>query len=209
MSFFEFQNTFVKHPVISILEIKKYFSNFDNNALTRWQKKGYIRKIRNGFYRLSKPKITTVEELFFTANRIYWPSYISLHSALRWYDFIPEEVFSITSVTTKKTQQFETVDGTFKYQNFKKNLFFGYKLEKNNKGYYFKMATPEKALLDFLYLNPHLKTEDDIFELRLNAFEIQEKVNLKVLDAYLSLFDSKALNKRVSNFKKILYNENY
>lgn len=66
-----------------------------HNALTRWQKKGYLKKIRSGFYRLTNRPIKGEADLFFIANRIYTPSYISLQPALRWYNFIPEGVFTI------------------------------------------------------------------------------------------------------------------
>lgn len=203
MTFVEFQNTFAFLPVISIVEIEKHFPGFDPNALTRWQKKGYVEKLRNGFYRLTQFPISGEADLYFIANRIYPPSYVSLHSALRWYDFIPEGVFTITSISTKKTQIFKTPEGVFSYKNIRKNLFFGYHLERVGR-YRFKIACPEKTLLDLLYLSPHLKSEDDFFELRLNTVEMMEKINWKAFNHYLSLFRSKALNKRVSILKKYL-----
>ena len=203
MTFLVFQDAFSDFLVIPAIEIEKRFPQFDKNALTRWQKKGYLKKIRNGFYRLAKTKPTSDQDLFFMANHIYSPSYVSLHSALRWYDFIPEGVFTITSVSTKKTQGIQTSDATFSYQSIRRELFFGYQLKKV-RNYRFKIAKPEKAILDFLYLNPHLCSLDDLFELRLNITEIQAQLDMEKLDAYLSLYASKALKKRIIVFKKYL-----
>ena len=171
--------------------------------MTRWQKKGYLEKIRSGFYRLTNRPIQGEEDLFLIANRIYAPSYISLQSALRWYDFIPEGVFTTTSVTTRKTEEFQTPVGNFSYRSLRRDLFFGYRLEKRG-NFRFKIADPAKALLDFLYLHTHLDSEDHYFELRLNFWELEEKLNLKNFEAYLQLFSSKALTARTEKFIKFL-----
>ena len=205
MIFLEFQNTFSSLPVISVIEIEKAFPGFDRNALTRWQKKGYLEKIRSGFYRLTNQELKGDADLFFIANRIYAPSYISLHSALRWYDFIPEGVFTITSVTTRKTDDFSTPVGHFSYRSIRRDLFFGYRMEAYG-AFRFKIADPAKALLDLLYLNPHFDSEDDFFELRLNFWELEEKLDLQDFQAYLQLFSSKALESRAEKLIQFLKN---
>ncbi|GAH77038.1 unnamed protein product, partial [marine sediment metagenome] len=63
------------------------------------------------------------------ANLIYQPSYISLHTALSFYNLIPEAVYTTTSITTKKTNLFNTHIGNFSYNTVKKAVFgFGHKL---------------------------------------------------------------------------------
>lgn len=203
MFFFEFQKAFSHLPVITVNEIAKYFPNYDPNALTRWQQKGYIEKIRNGYYHLKNNQIKSDENLFFIANCIYQPSYVSLESALSHYNFIPEGVFTTTSISTKKTQNFQTPEGNFSYKHVKKNLFFGYQLVEIGK-FRYKIATPTKALLDFLYLHPHIESEEDFFELRLNEYEVKERMNEKKWNSYLSLFDSKSLNRRAYKLLKFI-----
>ena len=203
MSFLEFQQTFSFLPIISVAEIRQWFPNYDVNALTRWQQKGYLEKVRNGYYRLTHQPIQGEQDLYFIANRIYQPSYISLYSALRWYDWIPEGVFITTSVSTRKTKQFKTKHSLFTYQRIQPRLFFGYRLLSIG-AFRFKIATPEKALLDFLYFHPNLKEEPDFSELRLNIFEIKEQIDPYLLAAYLSLFASKVLEKRVAALSNYL-----
>lgn len=203
MTFREFQEAFSAFPVIPTFEVEKVFPGFDRNALTRWQQKGYIEKIRQGYYRITEHPISGDADLFLIANKIYHPSYISLQSALRWYGFIPEGVFTTTSISTKKTNFFQTPIGAFQYSNVKKNLFFGYRLEKAG-NYYFKIAEAEKAILDLLYLRPNLSTEDGLFELRLNLFEVNERLDIKKMEQYLSFYASNVLKKRVQTFKEYL-----
>jgi predicted transcriptional regulator of viral defense system len=203
MNFIDFQQTFAQRPLISVNEIKKTFPGFDQNALTRWQKKGYLQKIRRGYYRLTSQEVRGDADLFFIANRIYSPSYVSLHSALRWYDFIPEGVFTTTSVSTLKTQEFNSPFGQFSYRHLKPSLFWGYRLEKYG-AYRIKIADPAKALLDFLYLHPHLNSIDHFFELRLNRFELQEKLDLAAFGEYLNRFNVHSLRSRAQLFIKFL-----
>jgi predicted transcriptional regulator of viral defense system len=205
MTFLEFQHTFAQQPVISVVEIEKAFPAFDRNALTRWQKKGYLQKIRRGYYRLTSQQIIGDDDLFFIANRIYPPSYISLQSALRRYDLIPEGVFTTTSISTRKTLRFSSQIGHFSYRRIKPDLFWGYHLEKYG-AYSIKIADLPKALLDFLYLHPHLDSADHFFELRFNMFEVQKKLDLNEFDRYLDRFASPSLRSRAQSFIKYLEN---
>ena len=205
MTFREFEEKFAALPVISVIEVKKAFPGFDRNVLTRWQGKGYLEKIRQGYYRLVSRPMTGDGDRFLVANRIYHPSYVSLQSAMRWYDFIPEGVFTVTSITTLKTASFETPVGAFQYRNLKRELFFGYRLEKSDE-FYFKIADPEKTMLDFLHLHPEAGNEDALHELRLNVFELKEKINWEKMKQYLTLFTSKTLESRMELLKKYLMN---
>ncbi len=202
MNFLTFQNTFSHLRIIPKIEIKKRFPDFDWNALTRWQKKGYIVKIRNGYYRFAQQKIRGDVDLFFIANQIYQPSYISLESALSYYNLIPEGVFMITSVSTKKTQHFFTPNVEFSYRSVRKEAYIGYQIFPSCQ---FKIAYPSKAILDMLYLKPNLfDNEDDFFEWRLNIFELQEQISWEKFETFLKLYRSKALIARAKRFRKFI-----
>ena len=141
------------------------------------------------------------------ANRIYRPSYISLQYALSFYGMIPESVVQFTSVTTLKTANFENLWGQFSYQNVKESLMFGYEPHVVShplaNGQAFMMATPEKALLDFLYLNPYYNTHDELEELRLDEDFMTESLNRERLLDFLQKFKSKILDKRINNLLEI------
>ncbi len=202
MQYLEFQKYFSSYSVFSINEIEKIFPDFNKINLLTWQKKGYITKLRNGFYKLNNTQNTELD-LFIIANKIYSPSYVSLESALSFYEIIPEALFSVTSVTTLKTNTFKNKEGNFIYKNLKPNLLFGYQLLQTGDNTY-KIAELEKTILDYLYLKKTIKTMEDIKSLRFNRFILKEKLNLKKLYDYAYVFDSKSLLKKVMAFNKLL-----
>ncbi|HOP05635.1 MAG TPA: hypothetical protein PLE67_14300 [Tenuifilaceae bacterium] len=202
MTFVEFQNTFKGFPVISLSDIEKIYPNFDNRRLVEWQHKGYLTKIKNGYYILTNHE-KSENFMFLVANKIYKPAYVSLESALGYYGLIPEGVFAATSITTNNTATYNSKLGRFIYRHLKPQLFFGYKLIHHH-GYSISIADPEKALLDFLYLNK-LNDNDSIRELRINYLQMKQVIDYSKLEKYLTLFKSKVLTTRVALFKMIFY----
>lgn len=57
--------------------------------------------------------LASVQELI--ANRIYQLSYLSLETALSFYSVIPEGVYALTSVSSRKTQTMHTPVASFIY----------------------------------------------------------------------------------------------
>ncbi len=204
MNYLNFKNQLQDYLIFSLNDIKKIEPSFQRRRLNEWQDKGYIQKIIRKYYIFSD--IATNEQIIFLiANKIYPPTYISLEMALSFYGFIPESVYGITSVTSKHTHKFHTLKGDFIYRHLKPELFFGYQLM-DYQNHSFKIAEPEKAVLDFFYLNPNLKTKNDFYELRFNKEEFLQKVNLNKLREYLKSFSSKSLEKRITLFLKFLKN---
>lgn len=200
MKYIEFRNQFKNCPIIRLSDVKNFYPNFDDRRLYEWQQKSYLKKIANNFYIFPEKELNE-SELNFIANLLYEPSYLSLEYALNYYSLIPEAVFWRTNITSRITKKLLTPIGNFSYRKVKNNLLFGYKLVEN-KEITFKIAEPEKAILDFLYLRKDLATKDDFKELRVNKDIFNEVVNIQKLNKYLKIFDSKKLTKRV----KILLN---
>lgn len=198
MQFVEFQNQLSIYPIFSLVDILKINSDFNRIQLDRWEKKGYLEKIKRGFYRFVATDFSQ-NFLFYVANKIYAPSYVSLETALKYYGLIPEEIFQITSIGTKKTTHFETPIGNFNYKQIKPSLFWGYRLINFGKQKLL-LADPEKAILDYLYLNPNLKTVEDFAEMRINPDEFKLQINFEKLGRYLEAFTNKQLSKRVKIF---------
>ena len=113
------------------------------------QAKKLIIKLKRGFYVLNENDRKVTPSRFYIANRLYGPSYISMESALSFYGFIPEQVSALTSVTTKKTLRIRNDSGDFLYQHIKPETFRGFKAAKDNTGFDFFIAVPEKAIVDF------------------------------------------------------------
>jgi len=120
--------------------------------------------------------------------------------ALARYEFIPESVYAITSVSTRKTKTIKTPIGTFIYKHIKPPLMFGYRLESNGSIPY-TFASPEKALLDFFYFNSAFNETSYFQEMRFNCHEILKEVNWDTCQKYLVIFQSKKLTERFNLFK--------
>jgi predicted transcriptional regulator of viral defense system len=202
MKYIDFQKIFKNYPIINARDIKNIEPEFDNRRLYEWQKNNYIKKIINNFYVFIDKDFSDSENNFI-ANRLIEPSYLSMEYALSYYSLIPETVFWHTSVTSKKTKKFTTSIGNFSYQKIKNNLFFGYKVIEFDK-IAFKIAEPEKAILDFLYLRKDIATKDDFYELRINEERYKKIINQKKLNNYLKVFNSKKLSKRMKSLNDFL-----
>ena len=180
--------------VFTVADIKKFDPQFYYSRLTEWQEKGYIKKVRKGFYVFADAELDE-SALFAISNQIYRPSYISLESALSYYNFIPEGVFTITAVTTRQTYEISTDLGRFDYRKIRQDLFFGYNVvgEGDRK---FTIASPEKTLLDMLYLNSNLSSQGVIESLRLNKPAVRELVDRRKFEDFERVYQSQSLRKR-------------
>ena len=204
MTYNELKEQLTSFIIFTLNDIRKVESSFYRARLNEWQSKGYIKKIRRGYYIFSDSKLDE-QALFLIANKLYAPSYVSFEMAFSRYGLIPESVYGITSATTKKTASFKTPLGEFIYHKIKPSLMFGYNLiSYQNQNY--KMAEIEKAVLDYLYINPQLETEADFFELRFNGQEFLAKADMQKINQYLAVFKNKNLNKRVDNFLQFIKN---
>jgi hypothetical protein len=158
-----------------------------------WVKKGYLIRLKNGLYafRREMEKVRGEGVAFLLCQ----PSYLSLDSALAWYGFIPEIVYAYTSVTARITRTFQNAWGRFIYRHVKSDLFWGYVEMKTEDGPYL-LAEPEKALLDYFYLNlARINTEDDFDSIRLNEEEMGKTLDKDKFIKYLNVFGVKKMEK--------------
>jgi predicted transcriptional regulator of viral defense system len=206
MQFIDFQNQLSVYPIFSLNDVLKVIPNFNRIQLDRWEKRGYLKKIKRGFYCFSAQDFNQ-NFLFYTANKIYAPSYISLEVALKYYGLIPEEIFQITSVSTKKAVNFATIIGNFNYRQIKPSLYWGYRLVDFGMQKLL-LAEPEKAILDYLYSHPNLKTVEDFYGMRINIDEFKVQINFERFQKYLENFGSKQLKKRAKIFLTTIQNDN-
>jgi len=101
------------------------------------------------------------------ANLIYGPSCISMEYALSFHGLIPERVETITSVTPKRDKEFETPLGQFSYRYLTAEKYpHGIELVEIDKQHSIFMASPEKALCDYLTLHKvrNIGKKDDVRE---------------------------------------------
>ena len=201
MNFIEFRRKMFDLACFNVNQIYAWQPDFNRNNLTRWTNNGLIIRLRQGYFTFPEYKGRTDYPLYF-ANRIYRPSYISLHTALSFYGMIPEAVVQITSVTSLKTANFSSLFGEYSYHTVKERLMFGYELKPMEDGRTLMFASPEKALLDLLYLYPFYNTAQEIEELRLDESYLNEDLNNDLLKEYTFRFENKALESRIARLLK-------
>ena len=115
---------------------------------------GEILNIRRGLYCLAPEFQKKPVSLYSLAQRVYGPSYISMESALSYHGWIPEAVYACTCASFSNSKEFETPLGVFTYKRVPQHTFFlGVERHNDENGNVFFMASPAKALVDYLYIH--------------------------------------------------------
>ena len=160
------------------------------DKITDLMRKHQIIRVKKGLYIFGSDYRKRPYSREILANLIYGPSYISLDYALSYYGMIPERVEALTSVTTGRSRIFNTPVGQFTYRMIPLPAFqTGMTRIELNDGGAFLIATPEKALVDKIfvdrgsdirtikglqaYLFDNLRIDRDIFS-KLNISHISE-----------------------------------
>ena len=137
------------------------------------------------------------------ANLLYGPSYVSLEWALSFYSFIPERVAVVTNVTTGSNKEYATPIGTFTYHHLSLSRYSVGISQKHIEGQLGTLiASPEKALADWVYFTSQGYGEEELLEDLLESKRI-EKESLKSLDLKMMQIIS---NQYRSKVVKILAN---
>ncbi|MBU2055896.1 MAG: type IV toxin-antitoxin system AbiEi family antitoxin domain-containing protein [Proteobacteria bacterium] len=183
----------IKSPIFSLNDLALSGLDVFDYQLSLWVKKGHLIRLKNGLYAFSRDKEKLQGEGI--AFLLYQPSYLSLETALAWYGFIPEIVYAYTSITAKTTRTFENACGRFIYRHVKSELFWGYVQMNTDHGPYL-LAEPEKALLDYFYLNlSRIDNEEDFENIRLNEEEMEKTLDKGKLIKYLDAFGVKKMER--------------
>lgn len=133
-----------------------------NEKIRALEKDGQLIRLKRGLYVVNDSVSGKPINVRLCANHIYGPSYVSLQWALRWYGLIPERVFTMTSVTTKRTRMFENSLGRFTYYQVKPDYFsIGIRSVEEN-SVCCLMASPEKALCDLILYDSYLPPQSVI-----------------------------------------------
>ena len=115
---------------------------------------GEVIHICRGLYCLASKYRKKNVNLYALAQRIYGPSYVSLESALSWHGWIPEAVYTLTSVSVGKAKEFNTPLGVFSYVPVPQKIFYtAVERMTDEAGNVFLIATPIKALADYVYVH--------------------------------------------------------
>ena len=165
----------IKTTDMIINELSIYAS--PRTKLSRMVKKGEIFPIIKGLYETEKSTPG-----FLLAGSIYGPSYISFEYALSFYGLIPEAIYTVTSATfeKKKSKKYETMFGTFTYRDVPSEVFpLGLKIMKED-AYYYRIASPEKAVCDILYTLPPASNVEELHLLLNDSLRIDDSDLMKL-----------------------------
>lgn len=146
------QPYFTKQAVFQLAEGYSIKKSTINSYIVRSLACKDIIQLKRGVYVTTdfytKNKINN-SYIFYLANILRSPSYVSSWAALQYYDLVTEAIYGVTSITQKVTRKYETKIGSFSYQSIQKELFSDFSLVKGK--FDFFIATPSKALFDLLY----------------------------------------------------------
>lgn len=193
MNYPNFKTTFFDSGIVTSEKIFAVAEDFDRSNLSIWERKGLLIKLRNEFY--SFPEYLEVPGFrLYLANQLFFPSYISLHTALVYHGMIHYEVEkTITSIVTSKRAYFANDFGVYSFQKVKESVFFGFEKIPEYTDFDIFMATPEKALLDLLYLYPYYNTLQAVRGLELDSDFMRNKFDAKRFRDFLIQVNNKTL----------------
>lgn len=147
---------FTIQDVASLLDIKPASARV---LCARYTEKGLFIRLKNNLYVLKERwEQNSLEEFFKLSNFLQVPSYISLMTALSFYEVttqVQRGVFE--SVCVKRSERLEIEGMSFNFYKLKRELYFDFVKQHN-----FFIATKEKAFLDVCYLYSFGKYSFDI-----------------------------------------------
>lgn len=118
-------------------------------AASRYTKQGLLIRVKRNLYILRETwENAGREEKFFIANMGQVPSYISLLTALDYYETTTQvQRDFLESIAITRTKEIRIDQAILTYTRINEELYFGFGRENG-----FFIATPEKAMLDAFYL---------------------------------------------------------
>ncbi|MCS7163622.1 MAG: hypothetical protein NZ845_01300 [Thermodesulfovibrio sp.] len=172
----------MKYLKIKDLEDKLYFNYNDVAQLleikeksakvfcSRYVKKGIFIRLKKDFYILKdRWQRNSIQDFYKISNMLQVPSYISLMTALSFYEVttqVQRDYFE--SVCIKRTERIEIEGVKFNFYKLKKEIYFDFIKERD-----FFIASKEKAFIDAIYLYSFGKYAFDIDSIDIGKLDIK------------------------------------
>ncbi len=116
-----------------------------SKTLARLSQAGLLKAVAHGLWSWPEVMDPLILPEYLTTPA---PAYISLYSALFYHGIIEQIPDTTYAVSLARTKRYQTKLGLISIHHLHEHFFFGFETIGE---YGFKMATPEKALLDTLY----------------------------------------------------------
>jgi len=149
-----------------------------SKALSRLEKRGLINRVADGVY-LNKLVRDHSATDFISVLKA--DSYVSLESALSHWGLSTQSPVTLTCVTTGKPKEYRTPEFAITFRTISKRLFWGF-VEKQTRYSKYRIAEPEKALLDWIYLCLQTGVTPSLDEIDFNPVDKQKLI--KYADKY-------------------------
>jgi len=206
MKFETLQYQFKDRPFFETPEVTALFDQSEKQVLpriSRWVSQGKLIRLRRGKYLLPSRYQNRPAHPYYISNYIYRPSFISLYTALQYYQYIPEEVAVIQGMTTRQTATWETGLGRFQYFSTTPDRFFGYSkiILGDGEQQSALIADPERALIDVCYFSTGEWTMSRWSELRLQNCEL---IKIERLIEYTEKMRSQKLERCIRQLVELL-----
>jgi len=201
LNYTSFYNILGPLKVFSREQAEQFFPKFDSRRLFEWKQKDYLYKLTNKWYCFTNIP-NTIGVQYLISNSLCKPSYISLESALYYYQLMNEAPSLVHAITQHKTVMYDTPKGNYNYRKIKPSLFLGSDTIEID-GIKIQIASKEKALVDFLYFNAGLNSLSKLSSINWDSNQM-ELLNWKLVADFQKSFQSKALNRRIDLLKKLL-----
>jgi hypothetical protein len=174
-----------------ILELLNEYKS-PNDKISELIKSKDLVAVRRGLYIIGQKLDLPAPEPFLIANHLRGPSYVSLESALSFWNMIPEKTYEITSVTTRSSKTYKTPVGRYSFKQLKTPYYaYGIKIVEYSPKQTILIASREKALFDKVVLTSKVnlrsikQTREFLMEdLRIDR-EILSSLETKVMESWI------------------------
>jgi len=159
-----------------------------HRKITTLLKNADLIRIKKGLYLVGDKHRRSSISKEFIANLLYGPSYVSQEYALQYHGLIPEQVKTVTSMTTKRYKHYETPLGAFQYTYINPQRYtVGVDTISIHNNLNILMASPEKAIADTII---QYKEINSVYEMQTHLIE-----NLRINSEDLKNLDKARLSK--------------
>ncbi|GAB4536055.1 MAG: hypothetical protein Fur0020_03830 [Thermodesulfovibrionia bacterium] len=163
---------FTAEDVASVLGINE---NSAKVLCARYVQRGLFIRLKKNLYILKERWAkNTIEDFFRLANLLQVPSYISLMTALSFYEVTTQvQRGFFESISVKRSIRYEIEGVCFNFYKIKKDLYSGFTRQDN-----IFIASKEKAFLDAMYLYSFGKYALDLDSIDINKLDLKMIKNL-------------------------------
>lgn len=141
-------------------------------ATSRLAKRGLLSRVSNGVYLNKLVRDASATDF---VNVLNPNSYVSLEWALNHWGISTQSPVALTCVTTGKPKEYRTLEFAITLRSISEHLFWGF-VEKQTRYSKYRIAEPEKALLDWVYLTLQSGLTPRLDEIELQSLDKQKLV---------------------------------